>query len=201
MVRWKSSVLNSRVCVYLQGICCHSRREVARDVHYFEEHPSQTSGGDAETGKNVITLLQWSWKCAFSALAASVHRGGWRIISTSWVSPKTKNDCEDTIFCAIHSIIFCERLNRITNTLGAICGQTTTKSPEPFMTASKWYQMLSKLKFNSNWVTFRLNASNPLRFNTRVKPRLKKSQPLFFSTYIFSSFQWSASSAMKITVR
>ncbi|KTF76070.1 hypothetical protein cypCar_00030437 [Cyprinus carpio] len=33
------------------------RREVARDVHYFEEHPSQTGGGDAETVRPNLTLF------------------------------------------------------------------------------------------------------------------------------------------------
>lgn len=46
------------VPLWLQGIGCHSRGEVARDVHNFEEHPSQTGRGDAETGKNVTTSLK-----------------------------------------------------------------------------------------------------------------------------------------------
>lgn len=49
---WKLRTV-MRYCLCLQSIGCHSRGEVARDVHGFKEHPSQTSRRDAETGKNV----------------------------------------------------------------------------------------------------------------------------------------------------
>lgn len=147
------------MCVYLQGVCCHSWRKVARDVHNFEEHTTQTSGGDAETGENGITTLLSHWKFGFIVF---INFFGLVLGSIQGLKVKV---VDSLFFKNIHSVLLCKSLIRITNTLGAICEKQSNKH-QPSVTVTKQYQMLSK-QFNSSRVTLRLYASNHLRFNTR----------------------------------
>lgn len=84
---WKLRTV-MRYCLCLQSIGCHSRGEVARDVHSFKEHPSQTSRGDAETGKNVNVIKNSGRICLW---AASGHHGGWQVIRSPRIQLKGCN--------------------------------------------------------------------------------------------------------------
>lgn len=70
-----------------------------------------------------------------------------------WVSPRTQ---------------FLSRSTKYTWSYLWKTVQQRSDNPQPGVTVTKQYQMLSKLmaEFNNSWVILRLNASNPLRFNT-----------------------------------